>query len=141
MIEDDEPVGNAGNVVHAVAYDDDGRARLLAVVTYGFKYHFAACRVKSGRRLIEDENAWAHRDNARYSDSALLSARQLERRTLEKLLANADKGCCLAHALVYIALGKLHVLRAEGDIGVHSLLKKLILRVLEHKADLESHVA
>ena len=54
---------------------------------------------------------------------------------------NADKVCRFTHTLVYLCRAQSHVLGAGGNIGIHRLLKKLILRVLEHKADLESHVA
>ena len=57
------------------------------------------------------------------------------------LLAYADEARRLAHALVDLGLGELHVLRAEGDVLIHRLLEELVLRVLEDEADLEAHVA
>lgn len=48
--------------------------------------------------------------------------------------------CRFTHTLVYLCRAQSHVLGAEGDIGIHRLLKKLILRVLEHKSDLVADI-
>lgn len=48
--------------------------------------------------------------------------------------------CRFTHTLVYLCRAQSHVLGAEGDIGIHRLLKKLILRVLEHKSNLVADI-
>lgn len=53
---------------------------------------------------------------------------------------HADKVCRFTHTLVYLCRAQSHVLGAEGDIGIHRLLKKLILRVLEHKSNLVADI-
>ena len=86
---DDAP-GVAGDLLHAVADDDDGRAGALAVITDIVHYLTAACGVKPGGRLVEYQHARSHRDNARDGDAALLPAGQLQRRAVEQLLVHAD---------------------------------------------------
>ena len=46
----------------------------------------------------------------------------------------------LPHTPVDLLAVQSHVLRAEGDVLVHRLLKELVLRVLEHQPHLEAHV-
>ena len=43
--------------------------------------------------------------------------------------------------VVDLAVAELHVARAEGDVLIHGLLKQLVLRILEHEADLPFDVA
>ena len=58
---------------------------------------------------------------------------------VEAVFARGDRR--LADALVDLAVAELHVARAEGDVLIHGLLKQLVLRILEHEADLPFDVA
>ena len=120
--------------------EEDGGAGLAAVVGDVAEYALAAAGVEPGHGLVEDEHTGPHGDDARDGDAPLLPARELERGLFKELLRDADKARRLAHALVHLGVGELHVLRPEGDVPVDRLLKELILRVLEHQPDLESHV-
>ena len=54
---------------------------------------------------------------------------------------HADEFGGSKHSLLDLGLAELHIFRAEGYILENCLLKELILRVLEAKADLEAGVS
>ena len=101
----------------------------------------AARGVETRGGLVEDQHAGAQRDHAGDGDATLLPAGELEGRALEELLVHLGELRRLAHARVDLLLGELHVPRSEGDVAVYRLLKELILRILEHDADLPLDVA
>ena len=76
-----------------------------------------------------------HGDHAGYRDAALLSAGELQRGTLKKAFVHAGEMRRLVHAHINLGLGKLHILRAESDVLVDGLFKKLVLRILKHQAN------
>ena len=59
---------------------------------------------------------------------------------MQQVLGDADKGGRFAHAAVDLLLAQAHVARAKGDVLVHRLLEKLVLRVLEHQPHLKADV-
>ena len=140
-VKNDEPVGDARGVVHAVRDEQDGRAGLAPVGGDVFEHAAAARGVKAGRGLIEDEHLGAHGDHAGDGDAALLPAGELERRALEERLVHAGKARGLAHALIDLLRGEPGIFRAEGNVLIHRLLKELVLGILKDEADLKAHVA
>ena len=112
-----------------------------AVVEYIADNLLAAARVQARGGLVEYEHLGAHGYDAGYGYAALLAAGELQRALVKELLAHANEARGLAHALVYLAVRKFHVPRAEGYVLVHRLLEELVLRVLEDEADLEADVA
>ena len=128
-----------GNIVHIMADYEHAGAGLFLIAHYVGKDLAAALRVKPGCRLIQHQYAWAHGNHARNGDAALLPAGKLQRGSFKKLLVHTGEIRRLAHTRVYLILAELHVPRAEGDVLIHRLLKKLILRVLEHEAHLRLH--
>ena len=141
VVKDDEPVGNARSIVHAVRDEQDGRAGLAAVGRDVFEHAAAACRIEPGGGLVENEHLGTHGDHARDGDAALLPAGELERRALKERLVDAHKARRLTHARIDLLGGEAGVFRAEGDVPVHRLLKELVLGVLKDKPDLKAHVA
>ena len=140
-VKDDEPVGDARGIVHAVRDEQDGRAGLAPVGGDVFEHAAAARGVKAGRRLVKDEHPGAHGDHAGDGDAALLPAGELERRALEERGVHAGKARGLAHARIDLLRGEFGVFRAEGDVLIHRLLKELVLGILKDEPDLKAHVA
>lgn len=141
VVKDDEAVGDARGIVHAVRDKQDGRAGLAPVGRDVFKHAAAACRIEPGGGLVENEHLGTHGDHARDGDAALLAAGKLERRALKERLVDAHKARRLTHARIDLLGGEAGVFRAEGDVPVHRLLKELVLGVLKDKPDLKAHVA
>ena len=140
-VKDDEPVGDARGIVHAVRDEQDGRAGLAPVGGDVFEHAAAARGVKAGRGLVEDEHPGAHGDHAGDGNAALLPAGELERRALEERLVHTGKARGLAHARIDLFRGELGVFRAEGDVLIYRLLKELVLGILKDQPDLKAHVA
>ena len=141
VVKDDEAIGDARGIVHAVRDEQDGRAGLAPVGRDVFKHAAAACGIEACGGLVENEHLGTHGDYARDGDAALLAAGKLERRALKERLVDAHKARRLTHARIDLLGGEAGVFRAEGDVPVHRLLKELVLGVLKDKPDLKAHVA
>ena len=72
--------------------DDNNRIfRSLTVVGYHILYLLSAARVKSRGRLVKYKHLRLHSHNARYCDTALLTARKVEGGFFEHFLLKSDK--------------------------------------------------
>ena len=140
-VKNDEPVGDARGIVHAVRDEQDGRAGLAAVGRDVFEHAAAAGRIEPGGGLVENEHLGTHGDHARDGDAALLPAGELERRALKQRLVHAGKACRFTHALIDLLGREAGVFRAEGNVFIHRLLKELVLGILKDEPDLKAHVA
>ena len=140
MAENDDPLRDAGHIVHIVADDDNGGPGLFPVGADVVQYLAASGRVQAGGGLVQNQHPGAHGNDAGDGYAALLPAGQLQGGLFKQFFLHAHKAGCLPHPLVDLLLGELHVLRPEGDVLIHRLLKELILRVLEHQAHLVLHI-
>ena len=141
VVKDDEAVGDARGIVHAVRDEQHGRAGLAPVGRDVFKHAAAACGIEACGGLVKNEHLGTHGDHACDGDAALLTAGELERRALKQRLVHAGKACRFTHARIDLFRGEAGVFRAEGDVPIHRLLKELVLGVLKDKPDLKAHVA
>ena len=71
------------------------------------------------------------------------SQRQLliKGRALQHFLGNPAKICRHVNTPVHFLIIKTHIFRAESNILIAGFLKELILRVLENKANAETHLS
>ena len=91
VMKDDEAVGDARGIVHAVRDEQDGRAGLAPVGRDVFEHAAAACGIEACGGLVKNEHLGTHGDNAGDGDAALLPAGELERRALKQRLVDATK--------------------------------------------------
>ena len=141
MIHDDQTIGNACHIVHAMGDQHNGGTGGVAVIFNIFKQTLTCLGIKSRGRLVQHQHTGAHRNHTRNGNAALLSAGQLQRRLIEQILANANKPCRFADTLVHLLSLQLLIFGTEGDISIDRLFKQLIFRILEHQTNLEAHVA
>ena len=102
----------------------------------------AALRVEADHGLVEREHLGAHRDDARQRHTALLSARQVERRHLRHaVVVEPHHVERVADGAVDLPVVHAEVARAEGDVGAHRLGEELVLGVLRDEADEPAELA
>ena len=89
MIHDEQAVSDLRNILHGVRDDEDGRAGLRVVIADKLEDLIAACRIKAGGRLVENEHIRTHGDHARDGNAAFLTAGERERRLVSKLRGEA----------------------------------------------------
>ena len=128
------------HILHTVGDNQHGVLLVLLVLLNLTENAVAALGVQSRGRLVEDQHLRLHGQHAGDSYPALLSTRKLKGGFLQQILGDADKGGRFAHAAVDLLLAQAHVARAKGDVLVHRLLEKLVLRVLEHQPHLKADV-
>ena len=88
-----------GHVLHTVADNDHRCPGLLAVITNGTKDHVTTARIKPRRRLVKHKHLRAHCNHTGDSHAALLSARQIKGRMVQKGRVKPRQCRCLAHTL------------------------------------------
>ena len=130
----------AGDLLHAVAHQHHGGVLRPVIVLYACQNIVPAAGVKTRRRLVQHQHLRLHGDNAGNGHAALLAAGQLKGGLIQHGLRQAHEGGGGTDAAVDILLVQSHVLRAEGDVLIHRLLKQLVFRVLEHQSHLKPHV-
>ena len=98
-------------------------------------------RVKTCRRLIEDQNLRLHRKHSGDRDASLLSTGKFKWGLFPELLIKSDLTKRILCALLNLLLRKSLVLRSKADIREHIHLKKLVLRILKNQSDLTAQSA
>ena len=93
-------------------------------------------RVELGGRLVEDEDARAHRHDARDRDALLLAAGQGERLAIGEV-GDAQPRQRVVDPRVHLGPRDAQVLEPEGELLAHRLLRgrQLVGRRGEHDAD------
>ena len=105
---------------------------------YLVKNIITTLRIKTCRRLIQDENFRIHCKNTGDGDSSFLAAGQLERRRFPELFGYTGQPKRFLRPDADLLRGKSLVLRSERDIRDHICLEQLILRILEDKTYLRA---
>ncbi len=138
VVDDHQPVGGAGHLLHGVGDDDDGGVFGLVIVPDVAQDLLHPHRVQTGGRLVQNEDGGFHGDDAGDGDTPLLTAGKLKGGLFQNTVRKANKTSGLPDAAVHLLFVESHIFRAKGDVFINSLFKKLILRVLEDQSHLES---
>ena len=140
LVHDQDLVRIPGNILHAVAYQHHRDAGGLVVGLYRPQNGVPAFRVQPCGRLVQHQNFRLHGQDSRNGYPAFLTAGQLKGIPLQQLGRKPYKPGSLPDPPVDFLGIQSHILGAVGNILVTGLLKKLILRVLEHQAHLEPEI-
>ena len=114
---------------------DDRCAELAADARHGVQEIGGRNGVELGRRLVEQQYARLQRHDGGQIQKLLLPAGQSLYRAGEPLF-NAEKARHLRHAAADDLRGKAEALHAEGQLVPHAVRDDLLVRLLQHKADL-----
>ena len=116
--------------------DGDHRdAHILIQVVDGLHYLLAAPRVQHGGGLVQDQAVGPHSDHARNGDALLLAAGEVVRSALP-VLVDARHLHGVVHAAAHLFGRDAEVFQRKGDIFLHHGGDDLVVRALEHHADL-----
>ena len=129
----DDAVHEGRPHVHAMLDDHHRRARASHNGLDGGAHLGDATRIQVRGRLVQEQQARAHRENRRERQALLLPARQLRRRMI-KGCVQAHRAQGLLHARPYLLAGNPQVLHTEGHVVTHAGQDHLGLRVLHEEA-------
>ena len=129
----DDAVHEGRPHVHAMLDDHHRRARAFHDGLNGGAHLSDAARIQVRGRLVQEQQARAHRENRRERQALLLPARQLRRRMIKgHIQAHRIQG--VGHARPYLLAGNPQVLHAEGNVVTHAGQDHLGLGVLHEEA-------
>ena len=101
----------------------------------------SALGVQACRGLVQNQHIRFHGNDAGNGHPALLAAGEVKGGLLQMLLGHPHKGRRLPDPPLDLLRRQTHVLGAKGNVLVHSLFKKLILRVLKYQADMKPNAS
>ena len=138
--EHHKTVGDAGHVIHAVADEDHRGTGFLPIFTDVLQDLLASTGIQPGSGFVQNQDRGPHGDDTGDGNTPFLTAGQLQRRFLKQFLFHSNERSCLPDPLIDLLFGEFHVGRSEGNILVNSLLKELILGILEYQPHAEPHI-
>ena len=142
FVHHDHIIGKARDIVHTVADEDDAHIALFVEPMDRFEDAVAPEGIESSCRLVEDEVARTHGDNASDGDAAFLPAGKLEGRAiLPGIVVEIDERHRFLDALDLFVLAEALVFGTKRDVLGNGFLEKLVLRILEHEPHLLAALA
>ena len=100
------------------------------------KEFIARSRVEACHRFVEHEGGRAHGEHACKGDTALLTARELEGRTvLEGLIVKLDQFDRVLHALFDLCCSEAQIARTKRHVFIDGCCEELVFGILEDNAD------
>ena len=130
----------AGDLLHAVAHQDNGGTALLVIGPDLGQNGLPTPGVQTRRGLVQDQDLGLHGDDPGDGHPALLSAGELKGGLFQLVLRQAHQGRRFPDPAVDLVPVQAHVAGTVGNVLVHRFLKQLVLRVLEHQPHLEADV-
>ena len=129
----DDAVHEGRPHVHPMLDHHHRRARALDDGLDGGAHLGDAARIQVRGRLVQEQQARAHRENRRERQALLLPARQLRRRMMQGHV-QARRAQGLLHARPDRLAGNPQVLHAESHVVTHASQDHLGLRILHEQA-------
>ena len=106
---------------------------------YDVQYLFSSARVEHSRRFVQNHNAGFQSQNARNSNSLLLTARKTVGRSVAEF-RHTHCVQCKRNAFPDFLTGHPDVFRAESNIVLYDRGNHLIVGVLEYNPDLFANI-
>ena len=135
VVHNNKPFHIFRNVFHAVGHQNNGDSSHFMKFRDLIQDIIPALRVKTCCRLIQDQDLRIHGKHACNGHSFLLASGKFKRRFFEIGFFYSNMCQCLLRFLLRFLSGKSLIHRSKTHIGNHIILKKLMLRILEHQAN------
>ena len=135
LLQRQHAVAQRQGFLQPVLTQDDRCAELAADARHGVQKIGGRNGVELGCRLVEQQYARLQRHDGGQIQKLLLPAGQSLYRAGEPLF-NAEKARHLRHAAADDRRGKAEALHAEGQLVPYAVRDDLVVRLLQHKADL-----
>ena len=135
LLQRQHAVAQRQGLLQPVLTQDDRCAELAADARHGVQEIGGRDGVELGCRLVEQQYARLQRHDGGQIQKLLLPAGQSLYRAGEPLF-NAEKARHLRHAAADDRRGKAEALHTEGQLVPYAVRDDLVVRLLQHKADL-----
>ena len=136
-IEHEQAVRDVGDQAHVVRDAHDRRSPGGEIADQS-AHHRGRPAVLAGRRLVEDQDGRAHRDDRRDGDELPRPPLEVVRMPVEDALQAQSRGD-VRDTRRNFALGDAQVSRPEGQLGGDGRGEQLVARVLERVGGMRGH--